>query len=125
MKRTPNNGGEKRDAVFRFRVTAAEKELIRQHAAQQGLSVSKYLRKKVDDYHSGLDRHTVIRLLAETGKQGSNLNQIAKVLNIETKTGEPARIDAGFVNRTLSEIARLTSELMEIIKHGHRRKNTE
>lgn len=123
MKRTPENGGEKRDAVFRFRVNAAEKELIRQHAAQQGLSVSQYLRKKVDDYHSGLDRHTVIRLLAECGKQGSNLNQIAKTLNIEVKTGEPARIDPGFINRTLQEITRLTGELLEIIKYGHRRKN--
>lgn len=123
MKRTPENGGEKRDAVFRFRVNAAEKELIRQHAAQQGLSVSEFLRKKVDDYYSGIDRHTVIRLLAETGKQGSNLNQIAKALNIEAATGRPARIDPGFIHRTLQEITRLTGELIGIIKHGHRRKN--
>lgn len=123
MKRTPKTGGEKRDAVFRFRVNAAEKELIRQHAAQQGLSVSEYLRKKVDDYYSGFDRHTAIRLLAETGKQGSNLNQIAKALNIEAATGKAARIDPGFVHRTLQEISRLTAELMEVIKHGYRRKN--
>lgn len=125
MKRTPNNGGEKRDAVFRFRVNAAEKELIRQHAAKHGLSISEFLRKKVDDYYAGIDRHTVLRLLAETGKQGSNLNQIAKALNIEIKTGEPARIDPGFVHRTLQEITRLTNELMGVIKHGHRRKNTQ
>ena len=123
MTRTPNNGGEKRDAVFRFRVTPAEKEMIRQHAAQQGLSISAYIRQKADDYRSGIDRNGLIRLLAETGKQGSNLNQIARALNMEAKTGEPARIDPGFINRTLQEITRLTGELLEIIKHGHRRKN--
>lgn len=123
MKRTPNKGGEKRDAVFRFRVSAAEKKLIKQNAARAGMSISDYIRKQADDVHSGSERDTLIRLLAETGKQGSNLNQIARALNVEARTGEPARIDPGFVTRTLNEITRLSAELLAIIKHGHRRKN--
>ncbi len=123
MKCTPKDGGEKRDAVFRFRVNAAEKEIIKQNAAREGLSISDYVRKRADEAHSGLDRNSLIRLLAEAGKQGSNLNQIARALNIENETGETTRIDPGFVNRTLQEITRLTGELMEIIKHGYRRKN--
>ncbi|MEO6520340.1 MAG: hypothetical protein ABIN91_01575 [Mucilaginibacter sp.] len=125
MKRTPENGGVKRDAVFRFRVTPAEKEIIRQNAASEGLSISDYIRKRADETSPGIDRHTLIRLLAETGKQGSNLNQIARALNIEIKTGEAAKIDPGIINRTLQEITRLTNELLEVIKHGHRRKNKE
>jgi len=123
MKRTPKNGGDKRDAVFRFRVSPAEKETIQKNAALEGMSVSDYIRKKADEVNSGIDRHTLIRLMAETGKQGSNLNQIAKALNIEAKTGEPARVDPGFIYRTLENVTRLTGELLEIIKYGYRRKN--
>lgn len=125
MKRTPKNGGEKRDAVFRFRVNAAEKKMIEDNAAREGLTVSDYIRRRADEAarYGGLDRNTLIRLLAETGKQGSNLNQIAKALNIEARTGEPSRIDPGFIHRTLTELTRLSRELMEVIKHGHRRKN--
>ncbi len=123
MKRRPKHGGEKRDAVFRFRVNAAEKKLIEQNAARAGLSISDYIRKRADDYNTDTNRNELIRLLAETGKQGSNLNQIAKALNVEASTGKVARIDPGFVHRTLQEISRLTAEIMEIIKHGYRRKN--
>ncbi|WP_050982174.1 plasmid mobilization protein [Mucilaginibacter paludis] len=123
MKRTPKNGGEKRDAVFRFRVTPAEKKIIKENADREGLSISDYIRKKADNGNSGIDRNTLIRLLAETGKQGSNLNQIAKALNIEIKTGISARVDPGFINRTLQEITRLTEEILEVIRHVRSRKN--
>ncbi|TFF37926.1 plasmid mobilization protein [Mucilaginibacter psychrotolerans] len=123
MKRTPKNGGEKRDAVFRFRVSLAEKKIIEQNAAREGMSVSDYIRKKADEASGGFDRNTLIRLLAETGKQGSNLNQIAKAMNIWVNTGNDPRIPPGMLRHCIDEITRLSREIMEVIKYGYRRKN--
>jgi uncharacterized protein (DUF1778 family) len=123
MKRTPTNGGEKRDAVFRFRVTAAEKEIIKQNAARTGMSVSDYIRKRADEAIANNNRETLIRLLAETGKQGSNLNQMARAFNIWVKRGDDPEIEPGMLRHCIDEITRLSRELMEIIKHGYRRKN--
>jgi len=124
MKRTPTNGGEKRDAILRFRVSPAEKEIIEKSAALEGLSVSAYVRKRPDEApHSGLDRNAYIRLLAEFGKQGSNLNQMTRALNIWVKKGDNPELEPGMLRHCLAEISRLSKELMEIIKHGRSRKN--
>ncbi len=125
MKRTPKNGGEKRDLIVRFRATADEITIMKQHATTDRVSVSEYIRRKLKRQHMSIDRTDFIRLLAEIGKQGSNLNQIAKTLNIEAKKGEQSRIDPKIITRTLNETNRLTGQLMEILKHGHRRKNTQ
>ena len=123
MKRTPENGGEKRDLIFRFRVTADEKIKLQQLANRSGMTVSELMRSNVDGQEKSADRKTFIRLLAEIGKQGSNLNQIAKAMNVWMKTGNDPKIDAGMIHNCLMEINRLTKELLEIIKYGHRRKN--
>lgn len=44
-----------------------------------------------------MDRKTFIRLFAEIGKQGSNLNQIAKAMNVWIKTGNDPKIYAGMI----------------------------
>lgn len=123
MKRTPENGGEKRNLVFRFRVTADEKIKLQQLAKEYGMTVSDIVRTRLGGKDRSADRKTFIRLLAEIGKQGSNLNQIAKAMNVWMKTGNDPKIDALTVRNCLMEINRLTKELLEIIKYGHRRKN--
>ncbi len=123
MERTPENGGGNRDLIFRFRATADEITTMKQHAKRDGVSVSEFVRRKLNRLGEGTDRKDYIRLLAEIGKQGSNLNQIAKAMNIWVNTGNDPKIEPGMLRHSILEINRLTKELMEIIKHGHRRKN--
>lgn len=123
MKRTPTSGGEKRDAVFRFRVSPAEKEIIQQHATREGMTSSDYIRRRLQEQGHLTDRRDYIRLLAEMGKQGSNLNQIAKAMNVWVKTGNDPKVEPGVIRHCLTEITRLSRELMETLKHGHWRKN--
>jgi hypothetical protein len=123
MKRTPNKGGENRGLIFRFRVTADEKLTLQEQADREGVTVSEYVRRRLHNEASGLDRKDYIRLLAETGKQGSNLNQYSRAMNIWVRTGNDPQVEPGRIQHCIEEITRLSRELMEIIKHGHRRKN--
>lgn len=123
MKRTPENGGEKRDLIFRFRATAEEITTLKQQATRERMSVSEFVRRKLNSYGERSDRKDYIRLLAEIGKQGSNLNQIAKAMNIWVRTGHDPKIEPGMIRHCILEINRLTKELLELIKYGHCRKN--
>lgn len=123
MERTPENGGGKRDLIFRFRATADEITTLKQHAKRDGTTVSDFIRRKLSARSERSDRKDYIRLLAEIGKQGSNLNQIAKAMNIWVNTGNDPKIEPGMLRHCILEINRLTKELIEIIKHGHRRQN--
>ncbi|RKR81993.1 mobilization protein MobC [Mucilaginibacter gracilis] len=124
MKRTRKNGGEKRDLFFRFRVNADEKLTYQQQAKNNGLSVSDYMRKRLEGQDELLDRRDYLRLLAELSKQGSNLNQYAKAMNIWVNIGNDPQIEPGMIRHCITEITRLSRELMEIIKHANRRKTT-
>jgi Bacterial mobilisation protein (MobC) len=123
MKRTSENGGEKRDLIFRFRATADEIVTLKQQAKRDGSTVSEFIRRRLNTFGERNSRKDYIRLLAEIGKQGSNLNQIAKAMNIWVKSGNDPKIEPSMIRHCILEINRLTRELMEIIKHGHRRKN--
>lgn len=123
MERTPENGGGKRDLIFRFRATADEITALKQHAKRDGTTVSEFIRRKLNARSDRSDRKDYIRLLAEIGKQGSNLNQIAKAMNIWVNTGNDPKIEPSMIRHCILEINRLTRELLEVIKHGHRRKN--
>jgi len=126
MKRSPTSGDHNRDSVFRFRLTKAEKILVKNLARQYGFkSMSKYLRSLIsgNDSSTTLDRQTLLLLQAELGKEGSNLNQIAKAINIRMLKGEPININPGLLNATLGNIDNLTNQLLEILKHVRVRKN--
>jgi hypothetical protein len=126
MKRTPSSGDENRDAVFRFRITKAEKQLMKSLAKNYGFkSISKYLRSLIpaNNQSTALDRQTLLLLQAELGKEGSNLNQIAKAINIRLLKGEPININPNVLNTTLENIDSLTHQLLEILKNVRFRKN--
>ncbi len=123
MERTPENGGGNRDLIFRFRATADEITTLKKNAKRDGVSLSEFVRRRLGRQSEGTDRKDYIRLLAEIGKQGSNLNQIAKAMNIWVKTGNDPKIEAGMLRHCILEINRLTKEIIELIKNGHRRKN--
>ncbi|MFD0750623.1 plasmid mobilization relaxosome protein MobC [Mucilaginibacter calamicampi] len=126
LKRTKKSGGENRSTVFRMRLTDKEKEQIQALAKQYGFrNVSKYLRSLITNNKpsSSIDRQTLLLLNAELGKEGSNLNQIARAINTRMKTGEKINFNPDILNQTLTSIHDLTSQLLELLKNVRIRKN--
>ena len=70
-----------------FRLTETEYEILQKTAHDSNLSVSEYVRKVLNNqkvivnYNLVADVPEIKKLLAEFGKIGSNLNQIAKYFN--------------------------------------------
>lgn len=77
-----------KDCVITFRCTAAEHALIAGRAAEKGLDIGPYLRARETGSPGprtrrkpGADATLLAKVLAQMGKAGSNLNQIAHRLN--------------------------------------------
>lgn len=123
MKPEQNNSIKKRLLVFRVRANADEIKTLKEEAGKEGVTLSDYVREKLSGENEGINRKDFIRLLAELGKQGSNLNQIAKAMNVWVNTGKDPNINPSIIQHCLLEINRLSQELLQLITHGHRRKN--
>ena len=130
MARPPkNNGGEKRDVILRVRLTTNEQHEIKSQAKACGIrNVSDYVRVKtigIEPRQTPVfpDRELLIKILAHIGKIGSNANQMAHVLNLRELSGEKIGVTSERVKQTLDEIDNLTKQILEILKHGHFRKN--
>ena len=95
------SGSEKRqrDLVGRMRCTPAEFAQLEAAAERAGLTIGAFMRVQCLGTagpravrRPPVERAALAQLLAQLGKAGSNLNQIAKVLN--SGGGQPAKIPA-------------------------------
>lgn len=95
---TPKKTREREDLIKCF-VSPSEKADIEARAERAGLSVSGYLRalafgKDTQQPRAArrppMEKETLLRLLAELGKIGSNVNQIAHAMNAGKITDHPA-----------------------------------
>lgn len=86
MPRPRKNADEKRSETARFRVTPAERETIRTHAARHGLDETEFMRRRVfsaalpSSSQSSSDPAKIAALNAYAvalGKIGNNVNQLA------------------------------------------------
>lgn len=102
-KRQHRSGSEarQRTGIIGFRATAAERAEIEAAAERVGLSLGSYIRACTlakpatrATRRPPVERAALAQLLAQLGKCGSNLNQIARVLNSggDEPEGIPAAI---------------------------------
>ncbi|WP_374949569.1 hypothetical protein [Mucilaginibacter sp.] len=103
-----------------IRVNASEKSLIEQNAKLAGQEVSVFLRSlgagtKPSRTVPTLDRELLLKVLAEAGKQGSNLNQIARALNRKQDADDLNGIDGKLVNYVMREQQALQAIMMELL----------
>lgn len=120
MARPEKPDDDKRELVIRLRVTSSEKSRIWQNASNAGRTPSDYLRglavnAKPSRNVPTTDRGVLLKLLAELGKHGSNLNQIARAINRRPETGELIGIDWTHLNNTLQAVEELKTQLIEIL----------
>ncbi len=104
---------EKQEAVF-FYCSSEEKALIRQAAADRGLSMSALLRQLATGA-APKRRKPAPRvdpaLVLTVSRYGGNLNQIARWLNTATRTGRASEVEALRVAAALVGIERRLAEI--------------
>jgi len=118
MARPRKDDTDKRDLTIRVRVTQAEKNRIWQQAHESDHTPSDYLRVKALGatplrYVPTPDRAVLLNLLAELGKIGSNVNQIARHLNTAQATQPESLIAA------MTGVDALTAQLLQHLRDGH------
>ena len=122
MARPTKTGEEKRTEVVRVRLSLAEKKRLEELAKSGGFTVSDLLRVRTlgtapVQMVVTPEREILLRFLAELGKQGSNVNQIARALN-RKDTGDSLGLPPKVIAYALEEITALT-QLIRNQVYGH------
>ncbi|MRG48291.1 plasmid mobilization relaxosome protein MobC [Chitinophaga sp. SYP-B3965] len=129
MARPPKNGGKNnigpRDDMIRVRVSQAEKKRLHMAAQNAGYTLSDFLRVTAINAIPRTriatpERAAFIRGLAELGKIGSNINQIARNLNRRSQTGgdNSASISAELIAQALRSVDTLSHHLAKMFQDG-------
>ena len=124
MSRPQKADGEKRTSKIEVRLTPAEKSQLKELAQLNGARPSDFIRETVLSakrlrHVATPDRAALIRLTAELGKVGSNLNQIAHVLNLNALNGEPVQLSTTAIEKVLAGVDFLTTAIQEELRRGH------
>lgn len=91
MARRSGSEKRQRSTMLTVRLTPQEAAIVRQKAQTHGQSVGALLRASllhVRLHPSRIDQQAVARILGELGKIGSNINQIAKEVNMGRRLRE-------------------------------------
>lgn len=112
----------RKDCKIEMRVTREKKQRIVNDAKEAGMTITDYMLasklgetpriKKADP-----DRAIKIRTLAELGKIGSNLNQIAKVMNTDKKNFYTVWVKETLIVEALKEIKAASSVIIKEFEH--------
>jgi hypothetical protein len=126
MARPQIHSDKKRTKIIRVRITEAERTGLVQAAKESGFSVSDYVRVKAINGKPHMrrklpERQLVIAFLAELGKIGSNINQIARGINRRLAAGREPDVPADVIKHSLNAVETLTEHLIELLEHGHSR----
>ena len=124
MARPTKDVIERRDVIIRVRLTQTEKNKMLISSSDVGCNLSDYLRLKALDNsprtkRASPERAAFITALAQLGKVGSNLNQIARALNRKAMTGQGDDMPDIQIRHVLSHVDTLTLHLTELLEHGH------
>lgn len=126
MARPRKGEDDKRKLMVYVRMTSEEKQKLFSLAASHGLSPSDYIRVRTLEARpvtrkAGPDRAVFIAALAELGKIGSNVNQIARTLNYRNKSGDLPRVPDELVEYALRGVETMTRHIIQILEgqHGH------
>lgn len=111
--------------TMRFRVTAEERADLLARARQAGMSYSDYIRvrtlgSKPQTKKASPLREAIIKLMAALGKSGSNLNQMARVLNRKAHTMDDMTGTLKLVEYAVHDHRTILNQLHTILEdNGH------
>lgn len=126
MPRPQKSNYYRRTKRVEIRLTEAEEKALMELAASCGLSVSDHIRKaalgsKPRVRKATPERAAFIKGLAELGKIGSNVNQIAKALNTDLAARQRATVSGDLINASLYALQTLSKNLIKHLTYGDQR----
>lgn len=122
MPRPSKEVGTARTITVRVRCTTIEKSQLVASAKSRGMTISDLLRTTALNAaplfrKATPERAAFIKGLAELGKIGSNINQIARVLNTDAKK-EAFTITAEQISQALERVDFLAHHLSKVFTDG-------
>lgn len=123
MTRPQKARADKRDLIFKMRLTAHEKKTLLELSAQAGLTPSDFVRVntiggKPQTHKATPDRAVLIRLQAELNKVGSNANQIARALNRRQDSDNLTGVSMVDIDLTARNIQLLVDHIAKELGYG-------
>ncbi|AEV99697.1 hypothetical protein A4D02_35455 [Niastella koreensis] len=123
MPRPRKHHTDRRTKRVELRLTEAEEAALVRQAADDGLSVSDFIRKaalgkKPVVRKATPERAAFIKGLAELGKIGSNVNQIAKALNTDLAAHQQISVPSELMTATLYALQTLSKNLLKHLTNG-------
>lgn len=121
MARPKKNIEEKKRIIIQVRATMAEKNTLKDFAQTAGMNVTDFIKartlsKPPKTKMATPDRQVLIQYLGELAKIGSNVNQIARAMNIQTKTFYTVRVKETVITETLEMVSALSREILSALK---------
>jgi len=125
MARPHKDTRDQRSFMLRTRLTESEKSRLDALAKEAGFTTSDYVRKLVlgnipTRNVPNPDRELLLKLLAELHKLGSNVNQIARALNVSLKKGQPFDVPEHVLTSALYGVDTVTRFIQTTLKDGRK-----
>lgn len=118
-----NTTTTKKRVLIQLRTTEEDKKTLTDLAKEAGMNMTDFIKSRVFEYApktrvATFDREILIKLLAELGRVGSNVNQIAKVMNTEKKTFYTVSVREDIIRGVLATVQTVTSNIYKQINYG-------
>lgn len=120
--RKSSAGSTKKSACIILRVTESEKDSIARAAAENGFTVSEFVRRRALGAPDRPARELaeMVRLRSELRYQGNNINQIAHALNGAMAPGRPGSALDSEAARSAASVERVRADLARVLDETER-----
>lgn len=115
----------KKTAHIDVRLSAEEKQQVVQSANEAGLFIADFVRGKLlkgtapRTRKATPERAAYLKGMAELSKAGSNINQIAKVLNTHKDSPVSSGVTAGQIASSLEGVDQLSRQILKTLTDGN------
>jgi uncharacterized protein (DUF1778 family) len=124
MSRPRKRDHEKKRILIQLRLTENEKRTLREFAKLEGMNITDFIKfhtlsKSPRIKMATPDRAVLLQLLSQLSKIGSNINQVAKVMNTESKANYSVAIKETYITKIQETIANVSSGILRELSKGH------
>lgn len=116
--RKPEAASAQKSSFIKVRVTESEKESIARSAAENGFTVSSFVRRRAlgAPDRPACELAEMVRLRSELRYQGNNINQIAHALNSAMAQGRPGSALDSEAARSAAAVERIQADLARVLE---------